>query len=96
MIKPALGRIVWFTPAGTAPAIPTESDGRCAAIIVKVWDDRLVNLTVFDANGNSHPTTSVRLVQEGDSKPEGGYFAEWMPYQQQAAKEKQLAGNGTR
>ena len=78
--------------------MPTEQDGRCAALVVKVWNERMVNLAVFDANGNHHPKTSVALLQNGDVSPEDGYFCEWMPYQLgQAAKtqsyEKQLGGS---
>lgn len=90
MITPTLGRIVWFTPSKNE-SMATETDGRCAAIVVKVWSDRVVNLTVFDANGNSVPKASVTLVQDGDLAPNGGYFAEWMPYQKgQAAKYEAL------
>jgi hypothetical protein len=35
-----------------------------------------VNLSVFDSNGKSHSRTSVPLVQEGEAKPEHGYFCE--------------------
>lgn len=97
MISPSLGRIVWYTPCKHGVSgLATESDGRCAAIVVKVWSDRLVNLTVFDANGNSHAKTSVKLLQSDDESHADGHFCEWMPYQKgQAQKaeslEKQLA-----
>ena len=46
-----------------------------------------MNLTVCDSNGVPHGRTSGPLVQEGEAKPEHGYFCEWMPYQVgQAAK----------
>ena len=57
-----------------------------AAIITYVHGDRMVNLVVFDPNGNSQGRTSVALRQEGDVAP-NGMFCEWMPYQLgQAAK----------
>jgi hypothetical protein len=65
-------------------------DGRkpLAAIVAHVFNDGLVNPAVFDSNGMSHSRTSVPLVQEGEAKPEHGYFCEWMTYQVgQAAKQ---------
>jgi len=49
--------------------------------VAHVFNDVLVNLSVFDSNGVSHSRTSVKLVQAGEAKPEHGYFCEWMPYQ---------------
>ena len=90
VITPTIGRVVWFRPHKT-DGLPTESDGRCAALVVKVWHDRLVNLAVFDANGNHHNRTSVPLVQEGDVPHADGFYAEWMPCQKsQQAKYEQL------
>jgi len=64
-----------------------DSRKRLAAIATHVFPDALVNLTVFDSNGVPHSRTSVPLVQEGEDKPEHGYFCSWMPYQVgQAAK----------
>jgi len=98
MIKPTVGRVVWFYPDGSSPSSQPR-----AAIIAAVWGDRCVNLMVIESNGvpMSHPPTSVMLVQEGDPVPKGAdgsncRHCTWMPYQQgQAAKneslEKQLA-----
>jgi hypothetical protein len=53
------------------------------------FNDCLVNLSVFDSNGTPFSRTSVPLVQEGEAKPEHGYFCSWMPYQVgQAAKQR--------
>ena len=77
MIKPTVGRIVWFfqqdRKMGNRPL---------AAIIAHVWTDTCVNLAIFDQNGVPYgsPPTSVRLVQEGDAAPRGCYCT-WMPYQ---------------
>jgi hypothetical protein len=87
MIKPTVGRVVWFYPPKFAEGgfnAPHEGEP-CAAIVAKVWSDTMVNLSVFDANGVSHARTSVRLVQEGTKRPDG-YFCEWMPYQVGQAK----------
>ena len=87
-ILPTVGRVVWFTPSRlTRDGRFAHIDGRkpLAAIVSHVFNDALVNLTVFD--GTSHSRTSVPLVQEGEAKPEHGYFCSWMPYQVgQAAK----------
>lgn len=98
MIQPTVGRVVWFypTPNGAESGFARGSQPH-AAIVAYVHGDRMVNLTVFDANGNAHSMTSVPLRQPKDERP-GGMFCEWMPYQKgQAAKteelEKQIAGD---
>jgi hypothetical protein len=98
MITPTVGRVVWFAPARGDTAMTFGVDQPCAALVAYVWNDRMVNLAVFDHNGAFHARTSVPLLQDDDAKPEGGYFATWMPYQKgQAAKteaaEAKLAGN---
>ena len=66
----------------------STAGGPLAAIVAHVFNDALVNLAVFDSNGQPHSRTSVPLVQEGEDKPEHGYFCSWMPYQVgQAAKQ---------
>ena len=94
MIKPTVGRIVHFYPAGHEP-MPKTPGEPLAAIVTCVWSDTCVNLGIFDANGGTWNKTSVLLVQDGEPKPEGGNYCTWMPYQLgQAAKtealEKQL------
>lgn len=84
LIKPTVGRVVWFHQ-GTAGVFPGSEDTR-AAIVAHVWSDRMVNLSVFDANGNVHSRTSVPLVQPGDEIPPSGFYCEWMPYQVGQAK----------
>ena len=100
MIKPTVGRVVWYTPYQSDTFAYTPGQP-LAAIVTAVWSDTCVNLAVFDANGNSHGRTSVLLWQDdGDNpKPDCG-FCEWMPYQKgQAARTEQLEsamkeGNG--
>jgi hypothetical protein len=59
--------------------------------VTHVWNDRMVNLAVFDSNGVAHSKTSVPLLQDDDPKPEHGFFCEWMPFQKgQAAKTEAL------
>jgi len=95
VIKPTVGRVVWYFPTGKSEA---SGDQPLAAIIACVWSDTCVNLAIFDGNGvpMPKPPTSILLVQEGNPVPSGGNYCTWMPYQKgQAAKteavEKQLA-----
>lgn len=86
MIKPTVGRVVWFWMF--API--RETDQPQAAIITYVWDDDLVNLCVLGANGYPSSEQQVPLYQGGPSKPRSRY-CEWMPYQKgQAAKTDEL------
>lgn len=88
MIKPTIGRVVWYHDGfGDQPE---------AAIVAFVHDDTTVNLGVFRHNGNCTGFTKVTLWHgEGEAPPYP--YCEWMPYQKgQAAKtealEKQIAG----
>ncbi|OWY35285.1 hypothetical protein CEJ45_08410 [Herbaspirillum aquaticum] len=63
------------------------------ALISRVWNDRLINIGGFDADGKPFSATSVPLIQgdepEGQELPQ--FYAEWMPYQKgQAAKTEAL------
>lgn len=66
-----------------------------AATVAFVHGDRMVNLSVVDANGYQFSRTSVRLIQEGDDRPENGGFAEWMPYQIGQAKKHDSDADNT-
>jgi hypothetical protein len=84
MIKPSIGRVVWFRPHKGDPL--AFSDQPLAALVTYVHSDNMINLAVFDANGVAHSRTSVTLHQDGEGGKGYGY-AEWMPYQKgQAAK----------
>ena len=81
-ILPTVGPVVWFTPSrltGDGRFALIDSRKPLAAIVSHVFSDALVNLSVFDSNGTPHSRTSVPLVQEGEPKPEHGYFCSWMP-----------------
>lgn len=82
MIVPTIGRVVWVTRPG--PGGPA-SDQKEPALISYVWNDRLVNVGGFDRNGQTFFATSVVLLQDDDQPPAHGPYAEWMPYQVQAA-----------
>lgn len=93
MIKPTIGRKVWYWPSKNDKvgrgAMQCNAIDPLDATVVAVHGDRMVNLVVFDHNGNQHKCTSVTLKQEGDITREGEAFAEWMPYQiTQAAKQE--------
>ena len=89
MIKPTIGRVVWYYPPGGPVAQPQ------AAIVVWVWSDTCVNLAVFDVNGVATNQTSVFLYQnEPNSERPSSSFCEWMPYQLgQAAKTEAVLAN---
>ena len=95
IIKPTVGRIVWYTPCEQDAELGMVQHDKTLplpAIVTHVWGDRMVNLTVFDSNGFSHPRTSVTLVQDGDPVSDHGRYCEWMPYQKgQAAKNERKA-----
>lgn len=81
---PTVGRKVWYHPSeydkmgpGGMQCGPQPLD----ATVVFVHGDRMVNLVVFDANGNMHKRTSVTLRQPDDDISEGQAYCEWMPYQ---------------
>ena len=80
MIKPTVGRVVWYYPAGAY-----SGQQPSAAIITHVENDSRVNLAVFGITGNTFGRTSVLLAQDDGIRPEGEYCA-WMPYQIGQAK----------
>lgn len=85
MIKPTIGRVVWFWPGDVmmSPKHFAYHDKKqpCSAQVVYVWSDTCVNLQVLDQNGNAHSFSSVPLIQPGSSAPQDSCFCEWMPYQ---------------
>ena len=100
IIKPTVGRKVWYRPSaydlmGPVPMCGSTAPGAqpLDATIIAVWGDRMVNVLVTDSMGKQFPVLSVTLLQAGDEPPKdaegniAGRYVEWMPYQQgQAAK----------
>jgi hypothetical protein len=89
MIKPTVGRKVWYRPGSHELKNLATSGGQpLDATIVCVHSDSLVNVACYDANGTPFTRTSVHLHQEGVDLPAGiSSYVEWMPYQNaQAAK----------
>ncbi len=85
VIKPTIGRVVWYYPPGAKP----DTDSGCqphAALVAYVFTDGRVNLAAFDDHGRNYEAGSVLLIQEGEDFPEGGNFCTWMPYQIGQAK----------
>lgn len=85
MIKPTIGRIVYYHP----PFVPDSgtNEETFAAIVVAVHSEEYVNLAVFDSVGNLHPQLTVSLFQGEGERPTGAY-AEWMPYQKAVAADQ--------
>lgn len=91
MIKPTNGRVLWYKPSADE-AIEHDGTQLLASLLCYVVSDSLVNLTVHDMNGYTHPKSSVPLFQgNAEECPEGS--ACWMPYQQQQARAAESAGN---
>lgn len=97
MIQPTNGRIVLFTPVEGDLRFNRLNAEPMSAMVVHVWDNRRVNLSVFDHVGIQRSMLNVTLLQDDDAKPLNGPFCEWMPYQKgQAARHDAgaLLGNG--
>jgi hypothetical protein len=85
MIKPTIGRVMWYWPQKG-----DRGEQPWAAIVVKVWGDNMVNLVVFDPDGESAGLYSVPIVQDGSPHTAGdGHYVEWMPYQIGQAKKNE-------
>lgn len=93
LIKPEIGRTLYFHANGTQPhAARAGAGGPLAAKIVHVHGERMVNLVVWDANGVSFAVTSVELAHPEDATADrAGFFAAWMPWQiEQAERSRQF------
>lgn len=77
MIKPTVGRVVWFYDNGKNMAGVQPQAG----IVTYVHSDRMINIAAFDPNGLNYSVTSVPLLQDADQPPEMQRFCMWMPYQ---------------
>jgi hypothetical protein len=92
-IIPTVGRVVWFYPAAnqaTSGFAPPAEGQPLAAIIARVVDADadVVHLAVFDGVGASCSEPYVQIIQEGETAPETGRYATWMPYQIGQAKKR--------
>lgn len=95
MIKPTVGRKIWFIPGDTDTQdyqyellqdndYPDKSQP-LDATVVGVRSDGTVNLFVLDSGGNAFAHVSVPIYAEGEDIPEDTSYAMWMPYQVSAA-----------
>ena len=86
MIVPTVGRIVWFFH-------DDDSGIERAAIITRVYGDRMINVCVFDDSGAT-PYSSVPLVQPEDDNLVGESHCSWMPYQTKKASGSESGEKG--
>ena len=83
MIKPTIGRVLWYY---TNPPL----DQPYAVLVAYVWNDTMVNVGGFDANGKPFAETSV-LLWDGEGPTPQQDHCTWMPFQKgQAAKTEAL------
>lgn len=83
MIKPTVGRNVWFWPYGLDRQPHAQP---YAASIAFVHSDTMINIGYLTEHGEHRAQTSVRLLQDGDSGQGHPCYAEWMPFQVGQAK----------
>jgi hypothetical protein len=77
MIKPTIGRVMWFWPVASERGAQPY-----ASMVVYVHDDNMVNLVAFTTDGAPFPAGSVAIVHDGSPYVAGDLpYAEWMPYQ---------------
>lgn len=88
MIKPTIGRKVWYHPPVKGSMFNQIGTQPLDATVIYVHSDSMVNLFVIDHLGKTAPRTSVPLYQPDEPKPEGGDFCHWMPYQVGQAKKE--------
>lgn len=83
MIKPTIGRVMWYWPSKA-----NRGEQPLCALVCFVHGDDMVNLAVFGREGSTWGSASVPIVQEGSRYTAGDSpYCEWMPYQKgQAAK----------
>jgi hypothetical protein len=85
MIQPTIGRVI-LVHSGAQGAT-----GPWPCLVTKAWGDRCVNAAGFNEWGTPVSYSSLRLLQDDDTPPTAGPYAEWMPYQKgQAAKAEAL------
>lgn len=83
MIKPTVGRRVWlWLGPHNDNAQPYDAG------VAHVNKDGTINISYADEFGVMHAASSVKLLQEGDKAPPSGMYCEWMPYQQNKAKDE--------
>ena len=79
MQTPTVGRVLLYRPLTSVPTLPGTQP--LAAIVTYVWSNTLVNLAVFNADGNCSGQTSVMLIAPNEPKPENGGYCFWPVFQ---------------
>lgn len=102
MIKPSIGRKLWFWETRDAfdaarnnhfdHDLLSVHEQPLDATVVAVWSPTMINVYVIDHGGVGRAETSVQLIQEGDIIPEGR-FATWMPFQVGQARAQAAAAS---
>lgn len=76
-MKPTVGRIVWYG-GGEKDALRLSAAGEpLAALVVKVVDDKTVNLQVFEPEGPMHFVANVPIHCDGDLLDQSKPFCTW-------------------
>lgn len=89
MIKPTVGRVMWYWPK----VFPDDWQP-LAAMVAYVHSDGSVNIGYLDETGAHHLATSVPVVQDQQTRPDGPHVV-WMPYQiGQAKKHEEIKNAG--
>jgi hypothetical protein len=101
MIKPAVGRIVWFRPSSDDldddifGIVYNDKKQPSCAQICYVHNDRMVNISFVDQEGDTYSAQNVRLMHGDEAFNPGGSYCEWMPFQKgQAARVEPKTGVG--
>jgi hypothetical protein len=81
MIKPTIGRKVWYWPELTEQVTVISRTQPLDATVVYVHNDREINLVVFDHQGQQWFKGNVHLIQPSDTDYIDAPHASWMPYQ---------------
>jgi hypothetical protein len=79
IIKPTVGRKVWYWPSANDNGVQLQGQPWDATII-GVHSDNRVNIRVTDSIGYTSGKQFVHLLQ-GEEKATGGGYCQWMPYQ---------------
>lgn len=89
MIKPSIGRVVWYFPNGKKDR--DAGIQPMAALVAYVHSDTCINIGYFDQSGVARSQTSVQLEQEPGDSDWSSSFCCWMPYQQAQAKKHEAS-----
>lgn len=84
VIKPTVGRVVWYWPTLNEPLNKLDTRQPLAAIIAYVHDEQRINVTVFDHTGMPYGRKSIYLSQDNEPDPPILPYASWMPIGQAA------------